>query len=131
MFDPAAKTPAHTSSTMRLLKRLDDAVGPGVLDKPRFEITDEGKPSAKDLDSGTLQDLGAGKYEELFKGAPDKPSELYQAARKLPPAPSVRLLNSIPSSPEVFVQPNCPVLRRMANIEGVVSFQAEIDSNGV
>jgi hypothetical protein len=131
MFDPAAKTPEHTSSTMRLLKRLDDAVGPGVMDKPMFEITDEGKPSAKDLDSGTLQDLGAGKYDELFKGAPDKPSELYQAAETLPPAPSVRLLNSIPFSPEVFVQPNYPVLARMANIEGVVSFQAEIDSNGV
>jgi len=130
MFDPAAKTPEHTSSTMRLLKRLDEAVGPGVMDKPMFEIPDEGKPSAKDLDSVVLQDLSAGKYDELFKGAPDKPSELYRAAQNLPPAPSVRLLNSIPFSPEAYVQPKYPVLARMASIEGVASFKAEIDSNG-
>lgn len=68
-FDSAAKTPEHTSSTMRLLSRLDDAVGPGVMDKPMFEIPDDEKRSTKGSDSETLLDLGAGKYDELFKGA--------------------------------------------------------------
>jgi hypothetical protein len=129
-FDSAAKTPEHTSSTMRLLSRLGDAVGPGVMDKPMFEIPDDEKRSAKGSDSETLLDLGAGKYDELFKGAPDKPSELYQAAQTHPPAPSVRLLNSMPFSPEVFVQPTYPVLARMASVEGVVSIKVEIDSSG-
>ena len=120
LFDPAAKTPEHTSSTIRLLGRLDNAVGPGVMDKPMFEIPNEGKAIAKDSDSAVLQDLSAGKYDELFKGAPDKPSELYRAAQNLAPAPSVRLLNSIPFSPEVFVQPSYPAIARMASIEGIV-----------
>jgi TonB family protein len=129
MFDRATKTPEHTSSTMGLLKRLDDAAGPGVMDKPMFEIPEEGKP-AKDLDSGVLQDLGAGKYDELFKGAPDKPSDLYRAAQNLPPAPSVRLLTSAPFEPEVSVLPKYPPLARAASIEGQVTFTAEIDSSG-
>jgi hypothetical protein len=129
-FDSAAKTPKHTSSTMRLLNRLDDAVGPGVMDKPMLERSDDGKPSAKNSASEAIADLGAGKYDELFKGAPDKPSELYQATQTRPPAPSVRLLSSTPFSPEVFVQPKYPILARMVSIEGVVSIEAEIDSGG-
>jgi len=72
-------------------KRLDDAVGPGVIDKPILGMPDDEKPSAKDSDSQALRELGAGKYDELFKGAPDKPSELYQAAQTRPPAPTVRV----------------------------------------
>src|SRR5258708_7248124 len=130
MFDPAARTPEHTSSTMRLLNRLDDAVGPGVMDKPMFAIPDDGKPTAKDSDSEALRDLGAGKHDELFKGAPDKPSELYRSAQTRPPAPTVRLLDSVPFSPETFIQPKYPVLARMAGAEGVVSFKTDIDSSG-
>jgi hypothetical protein len=131
MFDPAPNTPEHTSSTMRLLKRLDDAAGPGVMEKPIFAIPNEGKPPAKDSDSAALQDLSAGKYDELFAGAPDKPSELYRAAQIPPPPPSMRLISSLPFSPEVFVKPNYPAIARMASIEGAVSFKAEIDSTGV
>jgi TonB family protein len=130
MFDPAAKTPEHTSSTMRLLKRLDDASGPGVMEKPMFAIPDEGKPQVMESDSVALQDLAAGKYDELFKGAPDKPSDLYRAAQNLPAAPSVRLLTSVPFAPEVSVLPKYPALARAASIEGQVTFTAETDSSG-
>jgi hypothetical protein len=90
MFDPAPNTPEHTSWTMQLLARLDDAVGPGVLERPIFPISGKEEPSATNFNSEALADGGSGKLDMLFQGAPDKPSELYHAARIRPPAPSVR-----------------------------------------
>jgi hypothetical protein len=130
MFDPTAKTPEYTSWTMRLLARLDQAVGPGVMDRPTFPILEtEGLP-AKPYGSVALQDLSAGKYDTLFQGAPDKPSDLYRAAQNRPPPPSVRLVSSKPVAPEVFGQPDYPPLARMAHVEGAVSFEITIDTNG-
>jgi len=77
MFDPAPNTPAHTSWIMQLLSRLDDAVGPGVMDKPIFVIPDEDRPAEKQETSAKLLDVRTGKYDELFAGASDKPSALY------------------------------------------------------
>jgi hypothetical protein len=48
MFDPIPNTPEHTARTMRLLQRLDDAIGPGVMEKPIFPIPDTGESSAID-----------------------------------------------------------------------------------
>src|SRR6266581_5911104 len=56
MFDPATKTPEHTSWTMGLLKKLDSAVGPGVIEKQRiFPIPEADEPPANSLDSPTLR----------------------------------------------------------------------------
>jgi TonB family protein len=129
-FESAPKTPEHTSAFMRLLKQLDDAAGPGVMEKPMFEFPDEGKHAALDSNSVVLQDLGAGKFDELFEGAPDKPSDLYRAAQILPPAPTVQLLDSTPFIPEVFILPKYPPIARVANIEGQVTFTASVDSDG-
>lgn len=130
MFDPAANTPEHTSWTMRLLQRLDQAVGPGVMDKPMIPIPEREEQPAIDSESVTLRDLREGKYDRLFQGAPHKTTDLYVAAQTRPPSPSVRLLSSVPLAPEVFVQPEYPPLARMARVEGVVSFNIEIDTNG-
>ena len=130
MFDPAAHTPKHTSWTMQLLERLDTAVGPGVMDKPMFPISEKEAHSANKLHSVTLQDLSAGKYDVLFQGAPNKPSDLYRAAQNPPPPPSVRLMDSAPIAPENFVAPGYPPLARLAHVEGVLSFTVEIDANG-
>ncbi len=131
MFDRAPNTPPRTSWTMQLLDRLDRAVGPGVMEKPIFPIPGKEEPSAKNSDSETLRDLGAGKYDALFQGAPDKPSDLYRASRKdPPPPPSARLVSSLPIPPEVFVLPKYPPIARMAHIEGAVSFKTEVDADG-
>jgi len=130
MFDPQANTPEHTSWTMRLLESLAQAVGPGVMDKPMFAIAEKEEPSSKDSDSIVLRDLSAGKYDALFQGAPNKPSDLYRAAQNPPPPPTVRLVSSTPLTPEVFVQPEYPALARMVRAEGFVSFKVEIDANG-
>jgi hypothetical protein len=130
MFDVAPKTPEHTSWTMRLLQRMDSAVGPGVMDKPMFPIPETGEPPARESDAAVLRDLSAGKYDALFQGAPDKPSDLYRASQIPQPPPRVRLVSSVPLQPEVFVQPEYPVLARMARIEGTVSFKFDIDRDG-
>src|SRR5277367_3290770 len=94
MFDPAANTPQHTSWTMALLERLDHAVGPGVMDKPVFAVLEEEKASGQSGDPMVLRDISLGKYDALFPGGPDKPSDLYRASQIHPAAPSVSLQSS-------------------------------------
>jgi len=129
MFDPAANTPEHTSWTMRLLARLNQAIGPGVMERPIFTMP--GPESSAALgNSETVVEVGLGKYDNLFQGPPDKPSDLYRAAQKRPPTPTVQLISISPIRPELFVEPGYPPLARLAHIEGVVVFKADIDPNG-
>jgi hypothetical protein len=130
MFDPAPNTPERTSWTMRLLERLDRAVGPGVMDKQVFPTSGKDTSPADGSDSLAQEDLGAGKYDALFQGAPQKPSDLYRAAQKHPPLPTVQLQSSVPLEPELFVRPEYPPLARMAHVKGSVSFTVEIDGDG-
>ncbi len=130
MFDPAPNTPEHTSWTMALLSKLDQAVGPGVMEKPMFAIPDQEKAASPPADSVALRDLGLGKYDALFSGAPDKPSDLYRAAQIPPPVSTVRLTSSSPLAPELFVAPPYPPIAKLAHVEGIVSFKMEIAPNG-
>jgi TonB-like protein len=130
MFDPAPKTPAHTSWTMQLLNRIDQALGPGVMDRPIFPMVEEEKTIAPTKDDETARSIGAGRYDDLFKGAPDKPSELYRMAQIRPPVPTIRLTSSTPFQPEVFVQPGYPPLARQARIDGIVNFTVDVNPDG-
>jgi TonB family protein len=130
MFNPAPNTPEHTSWTMRLLSQIDGAVGPGVMDRPMFAIPGEEKRAVPAQESGTLADISAGKYDELFKSAHDKPSDLYRAAEIRPPAPTVRLVSSTPFQPGNFIQPAYPPLARLARIEGTVNFTVDVSPDG-
>jgi hypothetical protein len=130
MFDPAANTPEQTSWTMQLLKRLDQAVGPGVMDRPVFPTSEKELLPPDASDSMTQQDLGAGRYDALFPGAPDKPSDLYRAARKHPAPETVELVSSFPIAPEVFVRPEYPPLAKMARVRASVSFSVDVDGDG-
>ena len=130
MFDPAPNTPEHTSWTMRLLSQIDGAVGPGVLDQPMFAVPGEEKKEVPTHESETLRDIGAGKYDELFKGAPDKPSDLYHAAQIAPTVPTIRLLSSTPFPPDAFVSPGYPPLLKAAHVSGTVSFTVDVNEDG-
>jgi len=130
MFDSNPNAPKHTSWTMRLLARLDQALGPGVMEKPIFPVSEERKALVHDEASRTLRDLSSGKYDALFKDAPDKPSALYRAAQIDPISPSVRLQRSTPFQPTTFVLPEYPAIARAAHVKGAVSFKIEIDGNG-
>jgi TonB family protein len=129
MFDPAPRTPEHTAWTMRLLSRLDQLIGPGVIDKPLFAIS-ENRVADAFPDSPNLLDLGKGKYDALFQGAPNRPSDLYDVAKVPRPPPIVRLLRSSPAEPEVPTMPEYPKLARMTHVEGQVEFTVDVDLRG-
>jgi len=130
MFDPAPNTPEHTSWTMQLLGRLDAAFGSGVMDKPIFPLSEKEGPPLVRNDSELLRDVSVGKYDMLFQGAPDKPSDLYRAAQIAPPVPTIQLVSSTPFRPEAFVEPGYPPLAKLAHIEGAVHFTLDVDPDG-
>jgi TonB family protein len=132
MFGPAPKTPEYTSWTMQLMQRLDRATGPGVLDKPIFPILEENKPLSGNAktDVATLRDLSQAKFDVLFAGDPDKPSDLFHASQEPHSVPTARLIKSVPIKPTVFVQPVYPPLAKMARIEGLVAFRIKIGQDG-
>jgi TonB family protein len=131
MFDPQrAATPKNTSWTMQLLSRLDETVGPGVMDKPMFGAWDESQSSPRVQDSSAFQDIGTGKYDALFPEAPDKLSVLYTAAQKPMPVPTVRLVSVGPFAPQSAVLPTYPGIARLAHLEGSVTLNFYIGTDG-
>jgi TonB family protein len=129
-FSPSAKTPQHTSWSMQLLARLDKAVGPGVMSKPMFPTPDDGNDVPPKLDSATITDLVAGKYDALFTGN-EKPSQLYAAATSgNNVSPTVTMKSSVPFQPELLVAPNYPPLARQTRIQGNVEVQVDVDADG-
>jgi TonB family protein len=129
-FDPSAKTPQYTSWSMELLARLEEAVDPGVMSKPAFDVADPAEHPAYELDPLTAADLAAGKFDALFSGK-EKPSQLYRAATAGENAsPTVSLKSSDPFEPELFVAPVYPKLAMTARVEGSVSLQLEVDADG-
>lgn len=131
MFDPAARTPERTSWTMQLLESLDKSLGPGVMDKPMFQITDAEQVPDKFFDPEILKQLETGMYDELFQGAPDKPSDLYRSTQSRQPPPTVKLLSSLPIAPESFPLPGYPPIAKITHTEGTVSVKIDVDANGV
>jgi hypothetical protein len=125
-FNPEAGVPKNSFSMMELVNRLDHAVGPGVMDKAMITIPNEENTSSND-DPVPLQDLVAGKYDELFEGAADKVSDLSRASQNAPPAPTVRLLKSDPFAPESPILPKYPPVARAARAEST-SLQTLIHS---
>lgn len=127
MFDPAPNTPEHTSWTMALLARLDQALGGGVLDRPIFTL--DGKRDQTPV-SPELDNLRRGVFDTLFMHTPDKPSELYIEAQNPPPQPTVLLAKISPVRPVSEALPPYPTLARAANISGVVSFTLSVAPDG-
>jgi hypothetical protein len=134
MFDPRANTPEHTLWTMRLLARLDDGLGSGVMEKPMFPLLspDEQQVSAEQLGSVTAQQIAAGSYDLLFDHAPEKLSDLYGAARN-PPAfvPVIALQSSFPLWPELFVPPVYPSLAKMTRVRAPITFTVDVNEEGI
>ena len=129
MFDPDAKTPVHTSWTMRLLQGLDRAVGSSVMEKPIFDLSADA-PARMDNTSENMRDMASGNYDPLFQGSADRPSELYKAAQGPFPDPTVRLVSSTPFEPVEFVSPLYPPLAKLARVEGQVVFSVKVDKGG-
>jgi len=131
MFDPASNAPSHTAWTMRLLQRMDQEFGGPAIDQPFLPIPESGAQSNKVMDSVALREVGEGKYDALFQGASEKPSELYRVAQIVPAHQAVQLMSALPVHPEMFALPEYPQLARMARVWGTVSFKFDIDPEGV
>jgi TonB family protein len=127
-FDPAAHTPEHTSWTMELLGTLAKPLGPSVMDKPVFPVT-ENDASSQPPNSSTFARLMRGDFDALFVNAPDKLSALALVAQgKLPP--TTKLVSSSPFSPLDLVLPSYPPLAKLTKTEGSVTLTLQIDENG-
>jgi hypothetical protein len=130
MFDPAPRTPEHTSWTMQLLQRLDQSLEPGVADKPMFSMPEEEQSNQNKLNPSIQQELDSGAYDELFPHAQQKASDLSRDAHVERPIPTIRLLSIVPAGPLQPVTPEYPPLAKMAHVEGPVSFKVEVTAEG-
>jgi len=131
MFDSAPDTPSQAAWTMRLLQRMEQALGGPAIDQPFAPISENGVQSSKVMDSIALREVGEGKYDALFQGAPDRPSELYRVAQIVPAHQPVQLMSSLAVHPEIFALPEYPRLARQARVWGTVSFKFDIDPSGI
>lgn len=130
MFDPHAGTPEHTSWTMGILAQLDRALGPGVMDKPMITLPGNAAGQAQIPDSPTFQEIAAGKYDPLFPGTTDKPSQIYLSTKEAIPTPTVSLIKSSPFTPLVAPMPQYPAIARAASVEGTFTFTVDVQSDG-
>lgn len=130
MFDPRTGTPEHTSWTMGILAQLDHALGPGAMDKPMVSLPGDSGGSAQPLDSPTLQEIAEGKYDLLFPGTTDKPSQIYLSTRVAIPTPTVSLVKSSPFTPIQAPLPKYPLIARAANLEGPFTFAVDVQADG-
>lgn len=130
MFSTSPKTPEHTSWTMQLLARLDQALGPGVMEKPVFSLSADERKADVHLDTVVERELGFGVYDELFPYTAQKLSELYHAAQIPVPRPTAQLLGSLAFPPQDLVLPQYPPLALATHTEGIVSFTFIPDAEG-
>jgi hypothetical protein len=130
IFEPHAGTPPHTSWTMGILTQLDQALGPGAMEEPAFALAGDVRPSEPLVDSPTLQEIAAGKFDALFPGTTDKPSQIYRSFREPIAAPTVTIIDSVPIKPISAPLPPYPALARAAGVQGTFPFSLHIQSNG-
>lgn len=130
MFDPHGGTPKRTSWTMEILAQLDNALGPGAMDKPVFMLPGEADGSPQPVDSPTLQEIGMGKYDSLFPGTTDKPSQIYLSTKNAIPVATVRFLKASPYQPVQVPLPKYPPIARAAGVEGDFTFKVDVQPDG-
>ncbi len=128
-FDEMPNTPKNTRRSLNLTAVLDKAIGPGVMEKPAFQFSADAA-SGEIPDTEISNNLTAGKYDSLFAGARDKPSDLYAAALKGPPAPTARVVRVEPVSADAAVEPQLQRLVGRAPAEYTV-VRFDVDANGV
>ena len=128
IYDSRTKTPSHTSWSMQLTSSLDRSLGSSVSDRPVFPADDP--PTSSPPESSLMKDIGAAKYDSLFAGSPDKPSDVYRMAKAPIPEPEISITLSPEMPAEKLANPNYPPLARLAKIDGVVHVKFRIAQDG-
>lgn len=119
---------------MRLLKRLDQAIGkPGAWDR-RISGTDPGPTlRVENFDREILRGLAAGQYDPLFQASPNRPSALYGAAQTTHAYANATVAVQLAEGsvqPETLTRPDYPAIARSLRMGGTVRFQFKVGSDG-
>jgi TonB family protein len=128
LFDNSPNTPENTSWTMKVLRQLDEVLGPGPMNKPIFASMDDEKPGAIDFPSPPiLEGLKGGTYDAYFN-SDKKLSQLYRESLDAPAPVSVVLTNTT-LDPSLKL-PTYPPIARAAQVEGTVEVSFDITPSG-
>jgi len=130
MFDPEPRTPQHRSWTMRLLVRLDQALGSNVLEQAIFPVPNSLEAPAQPPSDALVDKLKGGRFDSLFDKAPDQLSELFRQSQIPAPKPTTELISSSPFRPTFFPLPKYPPLTRLTNTPGQVTIEARVNEVG-
>ncbi len=77
-----------------------------------------------------MNELREGKFDALFKGDPDKPSQLYMESQKVYPAPTITLVSVSPIAPISPKFPPYPPIARLVRVQGKVTFRLVVADSG-
>ena len=129
LFDAAPRTPEHTSWTMDVLSRLDQAIGPGVKDRPAFSLPNAAAFPAP-VPPTIVDALNRGVFDGLLGTTAGELSALFAESQKVVPPPTVELVTSSPFRPTSQPAFRYPDIARMARVEGDVSFTLTVTTDG-
>jgi TonB family protein len=100
------------------------------MDKPAITLPGDAGGSPQPPDSPTFQEIAAGKYDRLFPGTTDKPSQTYLSTKVAPTPPTVSLVKSSPFTPILAPLPQYPAIARAARVEGTLTFTVDVQADG-
>jgi len=116
IFAEHPNTPQYTAWSRTLFDKLDQATGDHPWDKPVFPVAEAAPASAPKTQSRAMQAIADGAFDQIFSGAPDRPSALYHMAQNAPRQPFIELTSSEPVRPTAYVDPLYPPIARAARV---------------
>jgi TonB family protein len=128
MFDPEANTPKQTSWTMAVMSSLDDVLGPGVMDKPMFDLG-KAETTSLQIETPILHRLRSGQFDTLFDSKQLLSELAHQAAQPVP-SPNVVLQDYSPVAPIEAELPSYPPIAKAAHVDGKVSVSFHVTPDG-
>ncbi len=131
MFDRAPKTPQYTSLTMRIMTKLNQALGPGVMEKPAFAaITPNFHASSSNLrETMIVRELMKGKFDNFFDSKP-LISELAHESKETKSPTSVEFIEFSPFNPTSVELPTYPPIAEMSHVQGDVTVRFDVSQEG-
>jgi len=128
IFDSAPHTPANTSWTMTFLTELDTTLGPGPMDKPIYSLGNPERPRVPDTE--LIRAIREGRFDGLFGKEQGVSQVVLDAAKPLPPPPSVEIENVTPFAPISPKLPIYPPIAKAARVEGLVTVTFDVSADG-
>lgn len=131
LFDKTPNTPENTSWTMQVLAQLDEALGPGALDKPIFATNPQKAQNVEQTSSNLsiLENVKKGSYDDYFK-TDKKLSQLYRESLEPPALPPVEMISFDLQTSGNRVLPIYPPIARAAHVEGIVEITFDVSRSG-